>query len=615
VGLAMIKYLSSLVLISVVLGTFNVWGAEYCSVASDVAAKGYIEFHKDPNNAIKLFYKAQQFCPSKPAYLYNLGLAYLKINRPSQAVSYLQEATKGVGVPVVWQNNLAEAYLATNQNDKAVKTAKASMQIRETPHAASVLGRVYYKQGKYIDSLQVLWKAKINWREEHQLDVIYNVILGQYLDFHLSLVKGNNKEQGLAGLRYSTFSDDGLKAYCLALTFMGRFGDALTTLERAFNESRGTKELRNLHTDIIQRQINYFYEVYSRGKRPESVSSAKTFAELYPGNAQVQRAYNELLEAFLSDIEQVQTTVIETKPPNVDLFNGRYSSRILGEFESSIIAKETVELVADIDKDIPKAARKNSNGIAVVIGNQRYKKENKGIADVIYAEHDAATMRKYLVQTLGYDKENIIYETDATLGVFRNVFGTQENYGKLHNFVRSGKSDVFIYYVGHGAPGPDGKFSYLVPIDADVDFIANNGYSVSQLYSSLNQLKARKVTIVLDACFSGDSYAGPLFKKISPAMLRSTQPAKELKGAVVITGSDQGQVVTWYQKKNHSLFTYFFLKGIGGAADKNRDKIVSVKELRQYLDDEVPYFAQRESNRQQNPVVRGDGKIIMSRLK
>lgn len=269
----------------------------------------------------------------------------------------------------------------------------------------------------------------------------------------------------------------------------------------------------------------------------------------------------------------------------------------------------------DVDMDIPRGTIKRPHGVAVVIGNQRYEAEKKGLSDVKYAERDASAVKRYLVQVMGYDPANIIYRTDVSSGDMRNIFGSKENpEGMLHRYVRKGRSEVFVYYVGHGAPGPGGSANYLVPVDAAADYIANNGYSLELFYRILSKLPAKDVTVVLDACFSGYSASGPLFKNISPGMLKSKRPVREMANGAVFCGAGKDQVCTWYPAKRHSLFTYFFLKGLGGAADNNGDKTITTGEMKVYLQDEVPYWAGREANRKQNPLVTGDGSAVLTRL-
>jgi len=53
------------------------------------------------------------------------------------------------------------------------------------------------------------------------------------------------------------------------------------------------------------------------------------------------------------------------------------------------------------------------------------------------------------------------------------------------------------------------------------------------------------------------------------------------------------------------MFTYFWLKGIGGAADANKDKKITLREMRTYLDSKVPRWSQVEIGITQKPQVNG----------
>jgi regulator of sigma D len=75
---------------------------------------------------------------------------------------------------------------------------------------------------------------------------------------------------------------------------------------------------------------------------------------------------------------------------------------------------------------------------------------------------------------------------------------------------------------------------------------------------------------------------------------------------VIFSGAGKDQVSHWYPAKRHSLFTYFFMKGLKGDADKNKNKSITVSELKNYLHENVPYRARRLSGREQTPVVVGD---------
>ena len=61
----------------------------------------------------------------------------------------------------------------------------------------------------------------------------------------------------------------------------------------------------------------------------------------------------------------------------------------------------------------------------------------------------------------GIKEGNIIYLKDATGSQLASVFGNDKSFkGKLFNYIKPKKSNVYIYYAGHGAPGEEGD-AYL----------------------------------------------------------------------------------------------------------------------------------------------------------
>jgi len=123
-----------------------------------------------------------------------------------------------------------------------------------------------------------------------------------------------------------------------------------------------------------------------------------------------------------------------------------------------------------------------------------------------------------------------------------------------------------------------------------------------------------RITVVLDACFSGDSDGGKLRKNISPGMLKAADPVGTVPNAVIFAAAGKGQVSHWFPEKSHSLFTYFFMKGLKGRADSNKDKRITVGELKKYMVDKVSYRASRLRGKQ-TPIVTGDDSWVIVRLK
>jgi hypothetical protein len=269
------------------------------------------------------------------------------------------------------------------------------------------------------------------------------------------------------------------------------------------------------------------------------------------------------------------------------------------------------EFAIDIEKNIVKTDMYNPNAIAVVIGNRNYKK--KDIPPVEFANRDANFVKEYLINTLGYREGNIIYVNDASQADFNSIFGTDKNHkGKLYNYVKSGKSDVFVYYSGHGAPDPESKNGYFVPVDCDPSLVALNGYLLNTFYKNISKIDYKSLTVVIDACFSGSSEGGMLLHDISPVFIKVENPVTAKENSAIFTSATGEQVSSWYPEKKHSLFTYYFLKALQGEADKNNDKQLTIGEIKDYIDDKVPYKARRLNNREQTPQAIGNvNKVIV----
>jgi uncharacterized caspase-like protein len=202
---------------------------------------------------------------------------------------------------------------------------------------------------------------------------------------------------------------------------------------------------------------------------------------------------------------------------------------------------------------------------------------------------------------MGYNEKRIIYADDENAG--KNDFNIMMK--KLSNMVKAGKSDVFVYYNGHGAPDTKSNEAFFVPYDCDPEYANESGYPVTEFYNQIGRLPARSITVVLDACFSGSTPKGLLFKGVSPALLKVKNPIAAMQNGVVFSSSTENQLSNWYPEKKHGLFTYFFLKGLQGAADANHDGQITAEELENYLNENVPEKA-REQNREQTPQMLGD---------
>ncbi len=246
------------------------------------------------------------------------------------------------------------------------------------------------------------------------------------------------------------------------------------------------------------------------------------------------------------------------------------------------------------------ARKVNKYAVAVIIGNRDY--NNKDIPPVKFAINDARLVKEYLVSVLGFREGNIILKANASKGIFEEIFGTNDTYkGKLYDYLTPDKSDIVVYYSGHGAPSLETKKGYILPVDGNPNNVSIGGYPLDLLYQNLAKLPAKSITVVTDACFSG----APLFKKASPVGIIVKNALAARANTTIINSSAGTELSSWYQEKGHGLFTYYFLHGLAGAADENKDKQISLTEIKEYISDNVPYMARTLHNgRKQTPSVQ-----------
>lgn len=242
--------------------------------------------------------------------------------------------------------------------------------------------------------------------------------------------------------------------------------------------------------------------------------------------------------------------------------------------------------------------------IAVIIGNANYGTLGKDVPDVKPAYADAASFKAYAIKTLGIREGNIIYMQDATGAQMNRIFGSRDNpNGQLSDWIRRDRSNIYVYYSGHGAPGGRDGNAYLIPSDADSSRIEINGYKLNTLYANLARLPVKNVTVILEACFSGASQGGSVISNASSVYLKAKTPDIPSNITVISAGASD-QMASWEEDGSNGLFTKYYLKGMNGAADEepvgNADGTVSNREIEDYLRETLSYYARRYYGRDQN---------------
>jgi len=280
-----------------------------------------------------------------------------------------------------------------------------------------------------------------------------------------------------------------------------------------------------------------------------------------------------------------------------------------GRGKGKAVIVNAPSLIPDVNENIPHGKIKRPNAVALVIGIRQYYEE--GVENAEFADEDARVVREYFIDVLGIDRRFILPHDPN-----ENITSTKLKTLVRHNlpeYVKQGKDEIFVYFSGHGAPDPNTGEAYLIPSDCDPNFLnRESAYLLKEFYADLDKLNPKQLVVVIEACYSGQSGSGDyLLQEISPGAIRLKVPKFATEGGVLFNSSSKGQVSYWYPENQHGLFTYFFLKGLGGDADLDNDKRITVGELGDYLLDNVQEKSLFKRQYTQSPAILGDPSIIL----
>ena len=222
--------------------------------------------------------------------------------------------------------------------------------------------------------------------------------------------------------------------------------------------------------------------------------------------------------------------------------------------------REETDPFADIDKNPPITGNNCEDCYALIIGNAEYDKQKSLFNSLPYVKNDAIVFRNYLINTFGVPSLNI---------QVANSIGAMDFMNEINNFTKkienhpNGK--FLFYYSGHGAVN-NKQIPYFVPIDYS-ESSDNYGFMeniiVENIIYKMLMANPEKLTVILDMCYSGKQGKGVNVGTYN----------FDFSGQVVVFTASETDAYS-FQRRNHSLFTYAFLKNI---QESNGD--ISYKEL------------------------------------
>jgi len=251
--------------------------------------------------------------------------------------------------------------------------------------------------------------------------------------------------------------------------------------------------------------------------------------------------------------------------------------------------------------------------LALVAGVSRHKDRN--IPKLKYTEEDAIFVHRHLTDPEAgrVPSRNVRLLTDEHASK-AGILDALDYLGKKSR----DQDSVVIYFAGYGAkldggkhdskPRPPGEAAspalYLVPYDANPQDIENTCISMKEIEDRLARIKAREILVILDASFGGDPESRSLAGNSEPAKI--LENFLEQPGHCVLLSGKPCEGAMEISDHRHGVFTFYMLEGLKGPADGNKDEVITLEELHNYLSSKVAEETEMEGNAQ-HPELQGKG--------
>ena len=332
----------------------------------------------------------------------------------------------------------------------------------------------------------------------------------------------------------------------------------------------------------------------------EGIPSVVSVGDLAPG--EVKRVTLDGKVGMVKDAVQAELTLtLRAGSPSVQLPSAK---KFLVAMKPGSVAP-AVALSVDVDQLSKQTSiLKQPKAVGIVIGVGRFRES--GITSVKYAERDAAVTAMYFKSIGGIPSERIriLVGSHALKSDLAEVFDEW-----LPELVEP-ETVVYVSITGRGVVEPATGTVSIMLFDSTTASGARQ-YSLRRLQESLAKLPIQRAVVMLDLSLE-------------------LAPGKEAAGGVAPLWEQEGhgkEKIMWmignravqeshsYEQSRHGLFTYELLKGLGGAADLDKNGTIFTGELCTYIKGQVLKMAREQYGNEQEPLcLPGPGQGAMVRL-
>jgi len=222
----------------------------------------------------------------------------------------------------------------------------------------------------------------------------------------------------------------------------------------------------------------------------------------------------------------------------------------------------------------------NGDLYAVIVGVSKYK--NAKIPSLKLAAKDATDFAKF-IET----QRDLFRAAHVFLRANESASKSEIEKHLFYELRQAGKDDtIVLFFSGHGAVDPKrpGEFFFLTH-DADPEYLEVTALNMTGL-RFLRNLDCPRVVMIADACHSGGFTDWQARSSVIPLRL-FLRDFTSSSGRVIITSSRPDEYSLEGSRMDNGVFTHFLIEGLKGAADKDGDGVISVKEAYDFVYDKT----------------------------
>jgi hypothetical protein len=264
---------------------------------------------------------------------------------------------------------------------------------------------------------------------------------------------------------------------------------------------------------------------------------------------------------------------------------------------------QTASISFDRLNPLKRKAAINNDALALVIGVSNYKETT---AKAIYADSDAKVFQDYAIEKLGVPRNRVKTLVNDGADEKDMLLATKR---WLARASKQDKTDVYIFFAGHGLASDDGSKMYLLPYDGAPELLEKTAILRDELFADISAANPRSVTVFLDTCYSGTTRGTDMLIASRPIAIRALEQSIP-DNFTVMTAAAGDQTAKPLEEAKHGMFSYFLMKGMEGEADANNDNEITAGELHSYVQANVI----QQSSGSQTPELQGDADRVLVRF-